>query len=73
MPFLAIAGKHGSSRALSKFKSGLGISLREMRDVKIADNGQSATIGGGITSGELLHQLWERGKQTGEFIFNVTL
>lgn len=65
-PFLAIVGKHGSTSALANVKSGVGISLREMRDVKIAADGKSAMIGGGITSGDLLDVLWSQGKQAGK-------
>lgn len=61
-PFLAISGGHGATLTLSKLKSGMGIWLDAFKEVEIA--GDTAHIGGGITSGELRDRLQVQGKQT---------
>lgn len=67
MPFLAISGKHGFTKSLGEMKSGIGIYMQQMTDVKIAEDGQSAIIGGGITSRQLIDHLWPQGKQSSTF------
>ncbi|KAK5675709.1 hypothetical protein LTS10_011809 [Elasticomyces elasticus] len=62
-PFLAISGGHGGTRDLSNVRNGVGIRMRGMKYVTIAEDGRTARIGGGILSGELAHTLWAEGKQ----------
>ena len=62
MPFVAISGKHGSSNNLGNVKHGVGINMRHMNHVQIAEDGKSATIGGGILTKQLIDALWEEGK-----------
>ncbi|KAK5727767.1 hypothetical protein LTR17_012529 [Elasticomyces elasticus] len=62
-PFLAISGGHGGTRDLSNVRNGVGIGMRGMKDVSVAEDGRTARIGGGILSGELAHTLWAEGKQ----------
>jgi FAD/FMN-containing dehydrogenase len=64
-PFLAITGGHGETWDLGNVKNGIGISMRGMAYVLISDDGRTATIGGGIQSGEVIAALWARGKQAG--------
>lgn len=61
--FLAISGGHGTISDLGKVQNGIGVWLSKMKTVEIADDGRTATVGGGITSGEFLHTLWAHGKQ----------
>lgn len=63
-PFLAISGGHGVNTHLGRVENGVGIWMRGMNDVILAEDGQSATIGGGTLSGEIVHTLWAREKQT---------
>lgn len=45
--------------------NGIQIVLSKLNSVKIASDGKSATIGGGIKSKALTDALWAAGKQTG--------
>lgn len=68
-PFLAISGGHGAAQSLAKMQAGVGIWLVRLNDVEVrhdssgAEGYSVARVGGGITSGELLHKLWPKGKQ----------
>lgn len=64
-PFIAISGQHGANSALADIKKGIGVWMRSMKDVKIAEDGRSATFGGGIKAKEVVRSLWENGKMTG--------
>ena len=68
LPFLAVTGGHGVVQSLNGFKHGVGIWMRGTKDVKILEGGATARIEGGVLSGELVHELWEAGKMTGEFL-----
>ena len=68
-PFLAVSGQHGGTSALGDVEDGVGIWMWQMRDVKIAEDGKSARIGGGIRSKELIDKLWESGKMAGTSSF----
>ena len=57
--------------SLGKVKRGVGIWMRKMGEVKIASDGTSATIGGGIKSKEFAHGLAKHGKQSGEHHYSV--
>ncbi|KAM0717478.1 hypothetical protein Q7P37_007330 [Cladosporium fusiforme] len=66
LPFLAISGAHGSTGSLGRFKAGVGIWMRELRSIDVLDDGPGASgkarIGGGVLSGEVVRELWEKGK-----------
>lgn len=66
LPFLAIAGGHGVVTSLGRFKGGVGVWMRGLRDVEVFKSGR-ARIGGGALSGEVVKALWDEGKMTGEF------
>lgn len=66
LPFLAVTGGHGVVQSLNDFRDGVGIWMRGMKDVQVLDGGEKARIEGGVLSGELVHELWEAGKMTGE-------
>ncbi|KAF2009519.1 FAD-binding domain-containing protein [Aaosphaeria arxii CBS 175.79] len=63
-PFLAISGGHGQTQTLKNVKSGIGIWMRGMNDLKVVDRGRAAVVGGGIENGEVIRRLWAEGKQT---------
>ena len=66
LPFLAVTGGHGVVQSLNDFRDGVGIWMRGMKDVSVLEGGERARIEGGVLSGELVHELWEAGKMTGE-------
>jgi len=63
LPFLAYNGRHGSITTLGRMDEGIAINLRKLNSVKIAPNGQTARVGGGINSKVLIDRLWAAGKQ----------
>jgi hypothetical protein len=64
MPFLALSGKHGYNINLNNVKHGIGINMRDLNRIELAKDGKTATIGGGIVTKRLTHELWEMGKIT---------
>lgn len=62
-PFLAMSGGHGGISTLKRAEGVLGISMRAMNWVDVKENGDTARIGGGVLSGELLSGVWEHGKE----------
>ncbi|OQE25457.1 hypothetical protein PENSTE_c006G05090 [Penicillium steckii] len=64
VPFLTYNGVHGALVSLGKMDHGVGISLSQLRSVKIAEDGQTATLGGGVMSKQVTDGLWAAGKQT---------
>lgn len=44
---------------------GIEISLKQLNSIKIATDGQTVTIGGGVMSKNVTDTLWAAGKQTG--------
>lgn len=66
LPFLAVTGGHGVVQSLNDFRDGVGIWIRKMKDMEVLEGGHAARIEGGMLSGELVHELWEAGKMTGE-------
>lgn len=60
-----MTGGHGATDSLGTFQDGIGIFLRKLNDteINIADN--TARIGGGVSTFEVSHALWKRGKETG--------
>lgn len=63
-PFLAISGAHGATKALGEVKGAIGIWIRGLNSVTIDSPRNVATVGGGITSGELVRALTAAGKET---------
>lgn len=63
-PFLAISGTHGATKALGEVKGAIGIWMRGLNSVTIDSPRNVATVGGGITSGELVRALTAAGKET---------
>ncbi|KAK1808392.1 hypothetical protein LTR12_017256 [Friedmanniomyces endolithicus] len=63
-PFLAISGQHGATRAIGSFQHGIGIWMEDLDGIDVSEDGTTAVIAGGITSGGAAYRLWARGKQT---------
>ena len=66
LPFLAVTGGHGVVQSLNDFRDGVGIWMSGMKGVEVLEGGEKARLEGGVLSGELVHELWEAGKMTGE-------
>jgi FAD/FMN-containing dehydrogenase len=69
-PFLAISGAHGQASTLNNMTYGVGIYLRGLNSITIADGGTAVWVGGGVQTGELVQYLWNNGKQTGMILFS---
>ncbi|KAL4993940.1 hypothetical protein BDV10DRAFT_197933 [Aspergillus recurvatus] len=64
LPFLAVNGGHGSISSLSKIDHGIEIWMHKLNSVQIAEDGKTATVGGGIKSSELIPALFAHNKHT---------
>ncbi|KAL4968363.1 uncharacterized protein BDV14DRAFT_153263 [Aspergillus stella-maris] len=64
MPFLAVNGGHGAISSLAKMDHGMEIWLHKLNFTDIAEDGRTATFGGGITSYDLIRALYPEGKHT---------
>ncbi|KAK4151547.1 6-hydroxy-D-nicotine oxidase [Chaetomidium leptoderma] len=67
LPFLATTGGHGTTTRLSTFPrndGGVLIYLRNLTKFELAPDGQTAVLGGGLLTGEVVRALWRAGKQT---------
>lgn len=64
LPFLAFNGAHGAITTLGKMDHGIEIYLNQLSSVEIAEDGQTAKIGGGTMSKVVTDTLWAAGKQT---------
>ncbi|XXG99456.1 hypothetical protein Hte_005795 [Hypoxylon texense] len=64
IPFLAYTGGHGAIKSLSKMQNGIEIWMDQLSDVKVSEDGTSATIAGGTLSKAVVDSLWAAGKQT---------
>jgi hypothetical protein len=65
IPFLATTGLHGGTNTLGNMQQGINIRMRKLNTTTIAQDGCSATFGGGILGLEVRDALWAAGKQTG--------
>ncbi|KAI4127298.1 MAG: hypothetical protein LQ338_003258 [Usnochroma carphineum] len=64
LPFLAVNGAHGSTSSLNTIQRGVSINLRNFNQVQISQDGQSALIGGGANTHEVVNGLGAHGKVT---------
>ena len=64
IPFLVVGGAHGAIDSLGSMKNGIQIWTRNLNHVVVADDGQTAAIGGGALSKEVVDGLWAANKQT---------
>ncbi|KAI4122689.1 MAG: hypothetical protein LQ338_005671, partial [Usnochroma carphineum] len=63
--FLAVNRAHGTTKALSNVNHGIQINLRRLRDITIAKDGNSATLGGGVHNDDVVSALAAQGKASG--------
>lgn len=63
-PFLTYNGVHAAITTLGNMNCGIEISLSKLTSVDIAPDGQTARIGGGAQSKNVVDTLWAAGKQT---------
>ncbi|KAI8316760.1 FAD-linked oxidoreductase [Colletotrichum sp. SAR11_59] len=66
IPFLARSGGHGATEALQDAKDAIMIDVRGWNQVEIAEDGKTATLGGGASVKTVVNALWAAGKQTKE-------
>ncbi|KUI56423.1 6-hydroxy-D-nicotine oxidase [Cytospora mali] len=59
--FLATAGRHGYSTVHGKLQNCLAIDLRQLNSIKLDMRAETVTVGGGVTTGEVLDPLFEAG------------
>ncbi|KAI0397925.1 FAD-binding domain-containing protein [Xylariaceae sp. FL0594] len=64
MPFFVRSGGHGATEALGLAKDALQIDVRKMSYVRVAEDGKSATIGGGASAKQVVDALEAVGKRT---------
>ncbi|KAG6362865.1 hypothetical protein INS49_007960 [Diaporthe citri] len=64
LPFLAANGGHGAISTVGRMQSGIEIWMNQLQSVEIAEDGKTATIGGGALSTNVTQALWAAGKQT---------
>ena len=64
--FLAINRGHGTAEALSNVKGGIQINLRQLRNITIAEDGNSAILGGGVYNDDVVSALAAVGKASGK-------
>ncbi|KAI4173931.1 MAG: hypothetical protein LQ343_002699 [Gyalolechia ehrenbergii] len=64
LPFLAVNGGHGTTSSLNTIQRGVSINLRALNHVQISQDGESALIGGGANTHEVINALAAGGKAT---------
>ncbi|KAJ5233168.1 hypothetical protein N7468_006124 [Penicillium chermesinum] len=64
LPFLVYNGVHGALVSLGKMTHGVGIAMNQLSSVQVAEDGKTATMGGGTMSKVVTDKLWAAGKQT---------
>lgn len=71
LPWLAVSGRHGGIRSLSKLDAGVQINLDHLDQLVINSDGKTVTIGGGMTTKRITDALWEQGKWTGMYLLKA--
>lgn len=66
-PFVARAGGHGATESLANAKNAFQIDFRKMNQVKLSEDGKTATIAGGATVKQVIDGLAAVGKRAGKF------
>lgn len=67
IPFLAVNTGHGAPKTLGTLRNGIEISLRQLNEITIAQDGDSAFFGGGVYSDQVIHTLWDAGYVAGKY------
>lgn len=71
LPFLAVNNAHGAIITTGKVELGIMIWMRKLSSIRIAEDGRSATFGGGILDKAVTDGLWAAGKQTGIYSYQI--
>ena len=64
VPFLAVNRAHGTASALSNVYNGIEIYIHALNSMEIAENGESALMGGGTYQDQVVNYLAAYGKVT---------
>ncbi|CAJ2512976.1 Uu.00g010950.m01.CDS01 [Anthostomella pinea] len=64
IPFVARAGGHGATESLANAKNAIQVDLRTLNQIKLSEDGTTATIGGGATVKQVIDTLEGLGKRT---------
>ncbi|KAJ6172805.1 hypothetical protein N7470_001872 [Penicillium chermesinum] len=62
LPFLVYNGVHGAPGILGKMTHGVGIAMNQLSSVQVAEDGKTATMGGGTMSKVVTDKLWAAGQ-----------
>ena len=57
---------HGSTATLANAKKAIEIHVRALNSVTLANDGKSASVGGGSYNQEIIDTLWAKGKASGK-------
>jgi len=68
VPFLAKNRGHGTAAGLEEVHHGISIYIRELNEISIAADGNSATMGGGVSVAQAINYLAKYGKTSGKYI-----
>lgn len=63
-----MSGGHGAIYNLGDVHYGIEIWMKKMNSISISEDGDTALIGGGVLSKDLVDYLWSNGKQAGEYL-----
>ncbi|RSL47304.1 hypothetical protein CEP54_013471 [Fusarium duplospermum] len=64
IPFLTVSGGHGWTSQLQKMQHGIGISTQKLNTMKLARDGNTVRLGGGVKSGQVERFLSSQGKRS---------
>lgn len=64
MPFLAVNRAHGTASAISNVYNGIEIYINALNSINIAEDGESASMGGGTYQDQVVNYLAAYGKVT---------
>ncbi|RSM02372.1 hypothetical protein CEP52_008030 [Fusarium oligoseptatum] len=64
IPFLTVSGGHGWSSQLQNMQHGIGISTQKLNTMKLAKDGKTVRLGGGVKSGQVERFLSSQGKRS---------
>lgn len=62
VPFLAVNKGHGGAAGLATVYNGIQIYIRALDDIEVSEDGNSASMGGGVYQDQLVNYLFDRGK-----------
>lgn len=69
---MAVTGTHGWTSKLDTVKNGIQINMRRLNSSSVLQNGDVATVGGGIMQHEITAALFKEGKQAGKHLLQTS-